>query len=142
MTIVAWDGKTLASDRRCEMSGYVVPVTKIFRVSGDLVGVCGALCHAMEILDWLQAGAVPDRVPPFQRTDDYVGVLRITPDRRILKYEKGPMPIRLETPFTAIGSGRDFAIAAMHCGMNSVKAVEISCLYDAGCGNGVDKLEF
>lgn len=40
-----------------------------------------------------------------------------------------------------MGSGRDFAIAAMHCGKTAREAVEIASLYENGCGNGVDVLE-
>lgn len=42
----------------------------------------------------------------------------------------------------AIGTGRDYARAAMHLGRNAVEAVQVAILFDENCGNGVDTLTF
>jgi ATP-dependent protease HslVU (ClpYQ) peptidase subunit len=49
--------------------------------------------------------------------------------------------VHYEDKKTATGSGRDYALAAMHCGKTAREAVEIACLFETGCGNGVDELE-
>lgn len=41
----------------------------------------------------------------------------------------------------AIGSGRDFAISAMHNGADTVKAVETACEFDVFCGLPVTTFE-
>lgn len=140
MTCIAWDGKTLAADKRASLQGYAVPVTKIFRVNGMLVGGAGDFNKALEVVEWVKSGADPDKLPAFQRTDDWVGLVCITPDKKILRYERGPLPFVVEAPFFAIGSGRDYAIAAMHLGKSAKEAVEIACIYETGCGNGIDAL--
>jgi ATP-dependent protease HslVU (ClpYQ) peptidase subunit len=43
--------------------------------------------------------------------------------------------------FHALGSGRDFALAAMYLGKNAREAVEIAMEFDLETGKGVDCLE-
>jgi hypothetical protein len=42
----------------------------------------------------------------------------------------------------AIGSGRDFAAAAMYLGKTAREAVEVAMALTGFCGHGVDTLEF
>lgn len=78
MTVIAWDGKTLAADKRVGYGNMHRTTTKIRRVGDALVGCSGS------------------------------------------------------------GS---LAVAAMHLGKSAREAVEIACLYDMNCGNGIDTLE-
>jgi ATP-dependent protease HslVU (ClpYQ) peptidase subunit len=48
------------------------------------------------------------------------------------------MPWLILSPQTAIGTGRDYALAAMHCGSTAAEAVAIAALFDPGTGGGVD----
>jgi hypothetical protein len=143
MTTIAWDGTTLAADKRATTSGMIFTVTKIFRVRGCLVGAAGDFDRIMESIAWFAAGADPAKLPPHHRSnDDFVGLLVIWPNGLIEKYERGPVPYKIESPFFAIGSGRDFAMAAMHMGRNSVEAVEVALALDSGSGNGIDTMTF
>lgn len=45
---------------------------------------------------------------------------------------------RVEDPFVAVGSGRDYAMAVMALGHDATRAVEIAARFDPGTGNGVD----
>jgi ATP-dependent protease HslVU (ClpYQ) peptidase subunit len=47
----------------------------------------------------------------------------------------------VEDPFIAFGAGRDYAMAAMHLGCDAHRAVEVACVFDTGCGMGIDTLE-
>ena len=90
---------------------------------------------------WLERGAKPDEFPTTQRDVDlYAGTLVIEPDGRLLKYERGPYPMNFLDTQTAIGSGGDFARAAMACGRTAAQAVEMAALFDSGTGNGIDTL--
>lgn len=141
MTVIAWDGKTLAADKRAVNSGLVLTTTKIRRIGDLLCGASGDISAAAEALAWVERGRNPDDYPAIQRSrDDYAGLLVIDGER-VLKYERSPMPTVFEDAFFAIGSGRDFALAAMHCGKTASEAVEIASVFDCGCGNGVDVLE-
>ena len=142
MTVIAWDGKTLAADKQATQSDMRRAVKKILKIKGNLLGASGDWDRAQEMFDWFAQGADREKYPWFQKEDDkWVGMLVITPDRRILKYERSPIPIdfSLEGVY-AFGSGRDYAYGAMAMGANARKAVLIASRYDTGCGLGVDTL--
>ena len=92
------------------------------------------------MLAWYRNGAVPADFPAAQRTEEWAGLLVIRKGE-ILKYERGPYPVRFEDKFFAVGCGRDFALAAMYLGHSARRAVEVAIALDSGCGNGVDVLE-
>lgn len=142
MTVIAWDGKTLAADRRVEHGGVISVSTKIRRIGTLLVGVSGNFSAGLAMFDWIEKGRKPEDYPEVQKKyDDYSCGCLVIENGRIFKYESGPFPLEFEQTFFAIGSGREFATAAMYCGKTAREAVEIASLFDSGCGNGVDVLE-
>lgn len=143
MTCIAWDGKTLAADKRAVHGGMIFTVTKIFRVYDRLVAASGDFDRINESVAWFKAGADPEKMPPYARDNtDFVAMLVIEADGTILKYERSAIPFKIESPFFAVGSGRDYAMAAMHLGHTAAKAVEVACALDSCCGNGIDTLTF
>ena len=141
MTCIAWDGKTLAADRAATNSGYRRTLTKIFRVPGGIVGFAGDGSRAMALLEWFKAGRMPAEYPAFQHdAETAVGSIFIGNGGESLTYLHTPYPeVRLDR-FDAIGSGRDYALAAMYLGHDARRAVEVACALDNGCGNGIDTL--
>lgn len=143
MTVVAWDGKTLAADKRACNGTLYRTVTKIFRVGQCLVGYAGDPAFGEAMRAWIAAGEKLKDFPDCQRDkDDWTGTLVIRPNGTIQKYERTPYPITFEDQHHAIGCGRDFALAAMYLGKTAREAVEVAIALDSGCGNGVDTLEF
>lgn len=142
MTAIAWDGKTLASDRRANYSGMVGSVTKIFRVNGLLIGGAGEQSFVLAVVEWVRAGRDPATFPAQQRDkDDWQPVLVIELDGTPSLYERTPFPVRYEQRCIAIGSGREFARAAMHLGKSAAESVQVACDLDINCGNGIDTRE-
>lgn len=140
MTVIAWDGKTLAADKRSTICGNPSTVTKIHRVPGGLVGFSGSGSHAMELLAWFKAGAPVESFPK-PRDEDGAGSLFIASDGQIRLYSAtSPYYEVLEQPFYARGGGRDYALAALYLGKTAREAVEVACALDTGCGNGIDTL--
>jgi ATP-dependent protease HslVU (ClpYQ) peptidase subunit len=141
MTVVAWDGKTLAADKRALAGGLISTVTKIRKIGKLLCGVAGAFTSGQELLAWVELGRKPDDFPVEIFDDDelYADLLIIEAGK-ILKYERSPIPILLEDKIYAIGSGSPFALAAMYCGKTAEEAIAVAASFDAGCGNGVDTL--
>jgi ATP-dependent protease HslVU (ClpYQ) peptidase subunit len=141
MTVIAWDGKTLAADKQCTNAGHPYTVTKIHRVPGGMVGFTGNGAHAQALLQWFKDGADPAKWP--SKTGDTSGVLFIADSGEARGYsgEDGPHYIVYESPFVAFGAGRDYALAAMHLGHDARKAVEVACALDTSCGMGIDTLE-
>ncbi len=143
MTIIVWDGETLAADKQATHSDLVRKVTKIRRIRGHLVGVSGDWDRAQEVFDWFEQGAEPEKMPAFQKVmDDFVGMLVITPDKRILKYERSHVPMDFsEEDWFCMGSGRDYAYGALYMGANAASAVMAASAFSSSCGQGVDTLK-
>lgn len=143
MTVIAWDGKTLAADKRACLGTAIGVTTKIHRVDDYLVGIAGDASYGRTMLAWLQDGRKPDKFPASQADrDKFARVMAIWPGGEVWIYEDTPHPFRLEGRYAAIGSGRDFAMAAMHLGHDAERAVLVACALDSNCGNGVDRLHF
>ena len=148
MTVLAWDGTTLAADKRAIIGRLQRTTRKIYSVCVApggvppvLVGYAGDASDGDECLAWFRAGAKPDDFPPPLRTkEDWSGLLVIWGGGEIWRYESSPYPVQFEPQIFASGSGRDFALAAMHCGKTAAEAVEIASFFDPNCGNGVDVL--
>lgn len=141
MTTIAWDGRTLAADKRAEYGGCIQVVTKIFRAGDCLVGGAGEASFILAMVEWVRAGRAAHEFPSSQRDkDDWQPVLVVEPNGLAMVYERTPHPIRWERPFGAVGSGKQFAMAAMHCGKTAQEAVAVASEFDCGTGNGVDVL--
>lgn len=143
MTTVAWDGKTLAADKQATNNGLRATVTKIWRVGQLLVGGSGSPDFIGEMLHWIERGRELPLFPNTQRDkDDWQPILVVEADGTLSVYERTPFPLRPEGDFHAMGSGRDFAMAAMHLGCDARRAVEVAIELDAGSGCGIDTLAF
>lgn len=141
MTVICWDGATLAADKRSVNHGRATTVTKVFRSGEWLLAISGDLVRGLEMVKWFQDGRDAKALPAFQSAlTDYVPMMAISKDGVFL-FENGPIPFKVEEPFFAIGSGRDIALTALHLGLGAVRAVQIACELNTGCGNGVDTLE-
>jgi hypothetical protein len=142
MTTLAWDGKTLAADSRATSSGMPYKIVKIFVLAdGSLFAGSGDYGQIIAVKHWLEN---PDSQKP--NADDFAGLL-VTPEGVLFKLEETLGLLPVYEAFHAIGSGRDFAMAAMHCGRTAREAVEIAALYDVFTGGevmaiNVDRQEF
>lgn len=141
MTVIAWDGIELAADRQMTSGNIVSTTNKLRRLRGHLCAVTGGYDQGEEMFAWFERGADPKDFPPMQRDkDDWAGLVVVTPESKVLKYERTPYPIRFEAQRIAFGSGRDFALAAMYLGKTAREAVEVASVFDYSCGFGVDTL--
>lgn len=142
MTVIAWDGKTLAADKR---AGTDAPrtVTKIRRAAnGNLIGATGSAQGDAELVAWYEQGADPAKFPRSQREDATASQLVIIErdTRRVLHFATTPYPAVFEDAQFACGSGRDFALMAMRLAVGARTAVSLTCELCAECGNGIDTL--
>ena len=141
MTVIAWDGNTLAADKRTSFGGSHCTTTKVRRVGDTLVSGCGTSALLREMLRWLEDGADPSKFPAAQRdSKESVSLLVVPRNGHLLQYETGPYPLVIEDLRWAVGSGRDFAVMAMHLGKSAIEAVELTAQFCSDCGNGVDFL--
>lgn len=141
MTTIAWDGKTLAGDKRTSFGGLHAVTTKVARIGNLLVGCAGNAAQIAEMHEWVKNGRVSADLPkPQLSSTECVSMLVIEPSGQVLHYESTAYPIQIENMFWAIGSGRDFAMAAMHLGLSAFDAVEVASVFETGTGNGIDTL--
>ncbi len=141
MTVIAWDGHTLSADRLISCGSLKMTGTKIANIGGALVGCCGEFDFCAEMMHWFREGCQRDKFPPQQSGGNFAEMVVVWPDKTVWKYDRAPSPMKFDPQIFAIGSGRDFALAAMHLGKTSSEAVEVACVFDIGCGCGVDTLK-
>jgi hypothetical protein len=141
MTVIAFDGQTLAADKRATSGGGIArTVTKIMRSpAGELLAVTGDWDVAMLIRAWFIAGAKPAEFPSEARGEDGA-ILIVIDSSGIRTYGTGPYPLIIENTKAAFGSGRDYAEAAMYFGHDAVAAVQVASHFQIDCGNGIDTL--
>jgi hypothetical protein len=138
LTVIAWDGKTLAADRLLCAGETKGTGRKIFRVGAELVGFSGTSCEAAAMLAWYRAGADVGSFPQ-SKGDDYATMLVIR-GRRVWKYDGRAYAYEVKAP-CAIGCGAEGAMVAMACGKNAREAVLLASRFNNSCGNGVDVFE-
>lgn len=143
MTVIAWDGKTLAADKLANSNGLIYRVTKIKKIRGHLVGASGDFSPIQAMFKWFEDGADVKEMPKCQDDKDrWTALLVINPKGKIFRYEQDGYPWEIEEKRHAVGCGRDFALAVMEMGGDAIKAVKIASKLDANCGLGVDTLRF
>lgn len=142
MTVIAWDGHTLAADKQGDCGGGKFATTKIHKINGHLIGGTGDYDAVMTMINWFEKGAHPDDWPKCQADEKrYANLLVISPQKEIFRYEREPFPYKIEDKFFAAGSGKDYATTAMYLGKNAKEAVEITSALSTSCGMGIDTLE-
>lgn len=149
MTVIAWDGKTLAGDRMCADTWTTRAVTKIRRARGGdaLVGAAGDADRCRALLAWFDRMDAAAPEPPFPSHLQTAGaadatLLVVWRDGAVHLYQREPHPIELQPGLHAIGSGAEAALAAMYCGKTSAEAVDVAAIFCRGVGLGVDELRF
>jgi hypothetical protein len=144
VTVIVWDGTTLAADRRACANGFTYSVTKIARVGDCLVALSGYFGRFGLYKAWLASGRNPELLPPRPHDDrEWSQCLVIHRDGAIERFEGGsPAPIIVEERWHTMGSGRDYAAAALYLGCDAARAVEVASALSEECGNGVDTLTF
>lgn len=143
MTTIAFDGKTLASDRKMA-NRY--NVQKIFKVPQGWAAGCGDYDSIVEVVNWLVEGSDRNNLPELDgrnnRGDTPADIIVVSPQGKVQwltwPYLRG---IKLTEKKVAYGSGSDFALGAMAAGATAKQAVEIACRFDPYTGQGIDAVQ-
>lgn len=142
MTTLAFDGTTLAGDRRLTGHFIMTSAAKIMRTPDHrLIGCAGGVTECRMMMEWLMKPKRNlDTLPDFQCDEDTsVQAIEIMQDGTIRAYEQGGWFV-VEGQNYAIGSGCQFAMAAMYCGKSADDAVRVASQFDPITGGGVDCL--
>lgn len=150
MSILAWDGKIIAADKRAVNGDLYITTTKLFKVLdfgmviGGYAGFVGDAGQGMALLKWLADGAEPIEYPAFQATENWTRLIHIDDIYSpiiVKEYQQTAYPLIHEERYLAWGSGRDYALAAMYLGKSAIEAVKFCSNFDPNCGNGVTHFE-
>ena len=138
MTTIAWDGETLAADRR--LAGWM-DTGKIFPLSdGRVLAGAGWMDEVLEVAAWLNAGGDERDKPNVQAEDAEDATDYLLLDGGKLYWLTAPYlrPIEVRDGMAAIGSGAKYALGAMEAGATAAEAVLVAARFDPGTGGGVD----
>lgn len=137
MSVVAYDGGTLVTDKRATGSS-IHTVTKSKQLSTGEVGAwVGTNSAGLALCAWYEAGADSEKFPKIQETDDW-SVFIVASANACRYYERTPYATKVEDRFMAWGSGAHFALATMHLMHTALTAAQVAEVFDENCGNGYD----
>lgn len=111
-----------------------VHFVKMYRLAdGRLYGGSGTADDVLAVLAWLNEGGDKPTVEHF-------AALLIDTEGQCARLEGGLRPMPIREPFHSVGSGRDFAIAAMALGKTAADAVALAMQFDPWTGGDVQTL--
>lgn len=141
MTVIAWDGKTIAADRQVTTNDMRSSTTKLRRLpSGEVIASTGDVCLGRTLMDWYEGGADPAAYPKFQN-EEWARLI-VVGANGLRYFERYPAAVLCEDQYIAFGSGRDFAMGAMAMGADARRAVEVASQFSTGCGLGCDTMQY
>lgn len=132
MTTIAAKASTgeIAADSMVSGDDSFYLVEKLRRGQESVYGGCGDWDKLLTFYNSLESGSGLD-------SDTDVTVLELRSDG-IWIYESTIIPAKIKNDFWAIGTGANFAIAAMHLGLSPAEAVKLACLYDTSSHEPID----
>lgn len=141
MTIIVFDGKTLAADKMVSDSTGYYTTKKIGRLNdGSLYGFCGYPHQAAKIIAWLNRDRKLEEYPEQTERDLDACVLVITKDRKKFLYNSIAGSSEVADKYVVLGSGQAYALAGLHCGLDAKKAVKLAIKLCPTCGGGIDSI--
>lgn len=143
MSVIVWDGKTLAADRQATNCDRKITLSKIRRLSdGTLLAWTDGTGEGAAMARWYEEGADPEKLPDFQNDDDnWARLVVVQLSGKFITFEKHGEHFEVLDRFTAFGAGADFAIGAMAMGADARKAVEVASQFSTVCGMGVEAFD-
>lgn len=118
-------------------NGVRFETTKAHKLpDGSLFASCGEVENNVAVRQWLSGSG--DK-PILSKDDSFDGIL-IKPDGTAWMLNKNLHPVAIESQCFATGSGRDFALLAMHLGKTAREAVDLAAEMDVWTGMGVTEL--
>lgn len=139
MSVIAFDGRTIAADRQVTHGTLILRGSKIRRLSnGDVVAWSGTMENGIAMAEWYEKGADPATFPASQKTDDWCRLIVIPKKGRPFTFEQLPVKQFIYDRRGAWGAGRDFALGAMEMGACAIDAVKTASRLCNVCGMGVE----
>jgi hypothetical protein len=148
MTIVVWDGETLATDMQANDGMQKWKSEKAWYIGKDfdevqIVSGVGILQDIIRLREWYKTGSSEDKFPiafGSHRVTPTAKLIVVTELEGLLLYDGIPHPIEYGFKPCAFGEGKDFALGALSMGATSAQAVNVANEHSLHCGKGVTEL--
>lgn len=133
MTTIVYRDGLMACDTMVTSGGiYDGSTSKIWRVPQGVLAIAGDLAMAHEIANLISledGGAIREYRKTIDIEDNGFDAFLVTKET-VWVYDSTFVPMPIDAPFYAEGSGRNLAIGAMAAGAKADEAVAIACQYD------------
>lgn len=150
MTTITYKDRKIASDGQISFGDRIdnYSLKKVRKINGCLVGGAGRLSSVLQFFDWFQEWSDAQQVqgesphvkvfvPEGIDDEDFYGLV-VFADEVIFMYEGGKKSYQMTgSPHYAIGSGSDYALAAMDAGASADEAVAIAITRDVYTGGEI-----
>jgi ATP-dependent protease HslVU (ClpYQ) peptidase subunit len=137
MTTIAYRDGIIASDSQATQGIVKSRIRKMWKLSKGILAVAGDYNQGMSLLTWMVASlASPDGEEPGPPDLSETGAFFLT-KKGLYMYDQSPMPILIEEPFYAIGSGQELALGAMTMGASAKEAVKVASKWDVNTGGRI-----
>ncbi len=139
MSVIAWDGASVAADRQATEDSTRTSCKKIIRIrTGEILCDVGDYPIGLALIDWYKKGCDPVKFPKIPKNNGTK--LIVFSASGVLEYETSHHGVPVKEPFFAWGAGKDLAIGAMAMGASAREAVKVASRYNVLCGLGVTAL--
>lgn len=136
MTTIAFKDGVMAGDTQENWGGTPIPAKKVYKLGGALFGTSGSAEFAYVFYDWLKSG-LPRREPYGEEN-----VCALVYANGLFYFLERFIPIPVNKPFWAIGSGAEYALAAMELGKSAEDAVRTAIELDINSGGEVYSVKY
>lgn len=146
MTTIAFDGKMIAADMLHEDNfGLIDHASKLHFGKDFVAGGAGMQHHVLgwwrKVKDMTFDEVVDFGHPDYEKNENDPAIMLVRIGSDVAFKHAGGFFVPVGRRFHAIGSGRDFALAAMLLGKSAKEAVMIAAEFDNGTGGGVESME-
>jgi 20S proteasome alpha/beta subunit len=129
MTTIAYKDGILVADTQLTSGDRKFRCEKLHRfASGDLFAGAGGLSDVLKLRRWVADGC-PNETPEFSERAD-VECIWVKVDGTVLFVDQDCEPMRITDTAVSIGSGSQYAMAAMECGLSAEEAIGIAAKFD------------
>jgi len=152
MSIVVWDGTTLAADCAMWLSNVKYKVQKIRKINTRgifphaLVGAVGTPSFVSAGLRFIESGFLKEARPDYKEYDDIkandVYFILITPEKKVFFFDAMFNATEVFEQRAALGAAAETAIGALDAGATAREAVEICIRRTDYAGLGVEEISF
>lgn len=144
MTTIAWKSGHMAADTQMTIGNCSMQTEKVYGIPGlGVIGIAGAGSIMSRVLEWWANGCegeAPKLTEEERNRDLTCGALLAT-STGVFILEDGIYPNVVKQDYVAIGSGSDFAMAAMAMGKSAEEAIREAMRHDIYTGGNVDVID-